>query len=340
MTDLETRAPGVLDLVFGYTAAQMVHVAARLDLADRLAPGPMTSAELAEATGTDRPSLYRLLRGLACFGVVLQTGPDSFALGPAGQSLRMDAPGSVRAMVLLLCSAETWRSWGELEHSVRTGEPAWDQVTGVPHFEFLAKHPEKAAVFNAAMAEYTRAAARGIIARGGFSRFGTVVDVGGGDGTLLAEILKAVPAARGVLFDLPAGLEPAVRTLSGAGVADRCDVIGGDFFTTVPGGADAYLLKSVLHDWDDDKAAEILRQCRTAMAPGGRVLAVEPVLPSTVDSPAVTGVVMSDLNMLVNTGGRERTADEFGTLFQAAGLELAAITGEDADFCVLEGRAR
>ncbi|HKN56360.1 MAG TPA: methyltransferase [Amycolatopsis sp.] len=340
MTDPQHHVPGVLDLVFGYTAAQMINVAARLELADHLARGPLTTDELAGLTGAHGPSLYRLLRGLACFGIVGQTGTGSFELGPAGRSLRSDAPDSVRAMVMLLCAGETWRSWGELEHSVRTGEPAWPRVTGVDHFEFMAKHPEKAAVFNSAMAEYTRAAAPGIIARGDFARFGTVVDVGGGDGTLLAEILKAVPNARGVLFDLPAGLDAAARTMATAGVADRCDVLGGDFFTMVPEGADAYLLKSVLHDWDDSRAEEILGRCRKAMAPGGAILVAEPVLPSTVDSPAVTGVVMSDLNMLVNTGGRERTATEFRGLFESAGLELAAITGEDADFCVLEGRAR
>lgn len=339
MTDLETRAPSVLDMVFGYTAAQMLNVAARLEIADRLAAGAMTSAELAAAARTDGPAMYRLLRGLACFGVVIETGPDLFTLGPAGESLRADAPHSVRAMVMLLCADETWRSWGQLEYSVRTGQPAWEKVTGVSNFEYLASNPQKSAEFNAAMAEYTRAAVPGILSRYDFSRLGNVVDVGGGDGTLLAELLRAVPGLRGTVFDLPAGVETARQTLAAAGVTDRSTVVSGDFFDTVPDGADGYLLKSVLHDWDDKKAVEILTQCRKAMAPGGVVLTIEPVLPPTVTSPAVIGVVMSDLNMLVNTGGRERTEAEFGELYAAAGLTLTSISGQEADFCVIEGRA-
>ncbi len=338
MSEQHGSMPSVLELVFGYTAAKMIDVAARLQVADHLAGGQRTTRELAETTGAHEQSLFRLLRGLACFGVVTQTGPDTFVLGPAGGQLRADTPGSIRSMVMLLCADETWRSWGELEYSVRTGQPAWDQVTGVPNFEYLAKHPEQAAVFNAAMAEYTRAAAPGIVGRHDFSRYATIVDVGGGDGSLLAEVLKAAPRTRGTVFDLPAGLDAASRTLAAAGVADRATVTAGDFFTSVPAGADAYLLKSVLHDWDDEKAARILRTCRDAMAPGGAVLAVEPGLPSTVDNPAVTGVVMSDLNMLVNTGGRERTLDEFRAVFTSAGLTLASVTGEGTDFCVLEGR--
>lgn len=338
MSEQHGPMPSVLELVFGYTAAKMIDVAARLRVADHLSGGQRTTGQLAAATGTHEPSLFRLLRGLACFGVVVQTGSDTFTLGPAGEQLRSDTPGSIRSMVMLLCADETWRSWGELEHSVRTGEPAWDQVTGVSNFEYLAKHPEQAAVFNSAMAEYTRAAAPGIIGRHDFSRYATIVDVGGGDGSLLAEILVAAPATRGTLFDLPAGLDAAGSTLAAAGVADRATVTAGDFFASVPAGAEAYLLKSVLHDWADEKAVRILRACRDAMAPGGAVLAVEPILPSTMDSPAVTGVVMSDLNMLVNTGGRERTRDEFRALFTAAGLELATVTGEGTDFCVLEGR--
>ncbi|MBO4206104.1 methyltransferase [Micromonospora echinofusca] len=332
------RMPSVLELVFGYTAAKMIDVAARLNLADHLAHGPRTVADLAAVTGAHEQSLYRLLRGLACFGVAEQTGPDTFALGPLGQQLRSDTPDSIRSMVMLLCADETWRSWGELEYSVRSGQPAWDQVNGVSNFEFLAKNPEKAAVFNAAMAEFTRAAAPGIVGRHDFTRYGTIVDIGGGDGSLLAEVLKAAPTTRGTLFDLPAGLAEAAGTLEAAGVADRVTVTAGDFFASVPKGADAYLLKSVLHDWDDEKAAQILRACRRAMATDGVVLAVEPVLPPLVAGPAAVGVVMSDLNMLVNTGGRERTLAEFRALFTAAGLNLVAVSGQDADFCVLEGR--
>lgn len=336
---MSDRMPSVLELVFGYTAAKMIDVAARLRVADHLAEGQLTIHELAERTETHEQSLFRLLRGLACFGVVVQTSPDTFTLGPGGQQLRSDTPESIRSMVMLLCADETWRSWGELEYSVRTGAPAWDQVIGVSNFEFLAKHPEQAAVFNAAMSEYTRAAIPGIIGRHDFTRYATIVDIGGGDGSLLAEILKASPTTRGTVFDLPAGVDGAARTFEAAGVADRATVTPGDFFATgVPAGAEAYLLKSVLHDWGDEKATQLLRTLRDAVAPGGAVLAVEPVLPATVENPAVTGIVMSDINMLVNTGGRERTLDEYRALFTAAGLELADVSGEGTDFCVLEGR--
>ncbi|OQO94692.1 hypothetical protein B1813_00885 [Saccharomonospora piscinae] len=332
----EHSPPSVLDIVFGYTAAPMMNVAARLEIADKLADGMKTSSELALATETHEPSMYRLLRALACFGVVTHTESDTFELGPAGSSLRSDSPDSVRSMVMLLCAEETWRSWGRLEHSVRTGDPAWDQVNGISHFDFLAQHPEHAETFNSAMAEYTKAATPGIVERYDFSRFSTLADIGGGDGTLLAAILKSAPAMRGTLFDLPAGIEGARRTLENAGVADRADIVSGDFFSSIPAGPEACVLKSVLHDWDDRKCVEILRRCREAMPGGGTVLVIEPVLPPHVSSPSIMGVVMSDLNMLVNTGGRERTEAEFRALFSAAGLSLTSLTGEGTDFCVLE----
>ncbi|HEX9335641.1 MAG TPA: methyltransferase [Pseudonocardiaceae bacterium] len=338
MSEGQTATPSVLEIIFGYGASQVVNVTARLGLADHLASGVGTTAELAAITGTDELSMHRLLRTLVCLGMVTQSAPDWFTLAPAGEPLRADVPYSLRQMAMLVCGEETWRSWGELEYSVRTGRPAYDRVTGLSSFEFLAKHPDHAAVFNQAMAGYTRAAAPAIIANGRFDRFDTLVDVGGGDGTLLAAILGANPGLRGMLYDLPAGVESADRTLSDAGVADRCDVTGGDFFVSVPEKADAYLLKSVLHDWNDERAVDVLRNCRRAMTPTSRILVVEPVLPPMV-SPELTGIVLSDLNMLVNTGGRERTEDEFRSLFTSAGLELNSVAGTGVDFRVLEGSA-
>jgi hypothetical protein len=337
MSDRQST-PSVLEIIFGYGASQVVNVAARLGIADRLAAGRTTGAELATATGTDPLSMRRLLRALVCLGLVTQTEPDRFELAPAGEPLRGDVPYSLRDMAILVCGDETWRSWGELEYSVRTGLPAWDQVTGLSQFEFMAKHPEQAAIFNRAMAGFSAGAAPAIIANGDFGRFDKLVDVGGGDGSLLAAILNANPSLQGVLFDLPAGIESAGQTLARAGVANRCQVTGGDFFASVPAGADAYLLKSVLHDWNDERATEILRNCRQAMSPYSTILVVEPVLPPTV-TPELTGIVLSDINMLVNTGGRERTEDEFRALFTAAGLELTAVNGEGVDFRVLEGLA-
>lgn len=328
--------PNVFDRVVGYAPAQIIAVAARLGIADQLAGGAMTSGELAAATGTHAPSLYRLLRALACLEVVAEVGPDRFELTPAGVALRSDAPGSIRALAMLLCSDEAWRSWGELEYSVRTGKPAWDRVTGMSAFEFFTQHPEQSATFNAAMAEYTRSVAPAIVAGYDFSRFATLVDIGGGDGTLIAAILNAVPGLGGVLFDLPAGVERSAKTLAAVGVADRCQVVTGDFFTSVPEGADAYLLKNVIHDWDDERAVAILRSCRRAMTAAGTLLLAEQVLPPQVESPEVTGMVLGDLQMLVLTGGRERTAEEFRALFTAAGFELTTIVAAGG-LCLIEG---
>jgi orsellinic acid C2-O-methyltransferase len=334
----ETSRPSLLDLAFGYMPAQILATAARLGLADHLAAGIRTSEELAAATGAHQPSLYRLLRAMACLGLVTEDSPGTFSLAPAGVPLRSDVPESMRALVMLFCGAEVWRAWGELEYSVRTGHTGWQKATGMTPFEFMAQHPELAATFNAAMADHTRSVAPAIVAGYDFGRFETVVDVGGGDGTLLAAILVAAPGVRGMLFDLPSGADTAPKILADAGVADRCEIVTGDFFASVPPGADCYLLKSVIHDWDDEQATAILRNCRAALPEHGRLLVVEPVLPASVD-PSVRAAVMSDLNMLVNTGGRERTEPEFRALFAAAGLDLTDVLGPlgDTNYRILEG---
>jgi hypothetical protein len=330
--------PAVLDMVFGFRNAQIIHAAARLGLADLLADGPRTSADLAKQTDTHQPSLYRLLRALAVLGVVAQIDADSFELAAGGEPLRADAPASVREIIMLFCGEAVWRVWGELLYSVRTGDYAWERVTGQPPFEYMADHPELSATFNAAMSEATRVAVPDIIAGCDFSRFRTLTDVGGGDGTLMAAILAAVPALKAVLFDLPAGLQRAGGNLEAAGVADRCQVVAGDFFESVPAGGDAYLLKSVIHDWDDDRATAILRRCREAMPPDGTLLLIEPILPPLIDSVEAAGTVMSDINMLIATGGRERTEEEFRALLTASGFSPATITGplSRARFRVIE----
>ncbi|WP_433328397.1 methyltransferase [Spirillospora sp. CA-294931] len=313
-----------LDMVFGYMPAQIIQVAAKLRIADLLAGGARTSGELAGEVGAHGPSLYRLLRALAALGAVTEVEHDRFELTADGARLREDAPDSIRGLVMLFCGDEVWASWGDLVHSVRTGEPAWDKVTGMSPFEFLATRPEQSATFNAAMAEHTRDVAPQLVEAYDFARFGTLADLGGGDGTLIASILAAVPAMRGVLFDLPAGAEGADATLKAAGVADRCRVVPGDFFASVPSGQDAYLLKSVIHDWDDERAAAILKRCREAVSRDGTLLVVEPVLPPVAGAES-RGTVMSDINMLVATGGRERTEAEFRALLTASGFAVTSI---------------
>lgn len=310
------------NVVYGYMPAQILHVGARLGVADELAGGPRTLEELATATGTHAPSLRRLMRGLACLNVVVERPGDTYELTEPGAQLRSDAPDSIRAAVLLFCSDAVWRSWGALEYSVRTGDIAWDHVHGVSVFDYMDTHKAEATTFNSAMADRTRAAVGKIIESYDFTRFTRLVDVGGGNGQLIARILASAPELRGVVFDQPAGVADARDTLSAAGVADRCDVAEGDFFSGVPEGGDAYLLKSVIHNWDDDKAATILRNCHDAMAEKGTLLLVERVMPARVDSPDVGRIVWSDVNMLVNTFGRERTEAEFRAVLGAAGFDL------------------
>lgn len=314
----------LVDSVFGFVPARVISATAELGLADLLAAGPRTSEELAAETGLHAPSLRRVLRLLTTVGVVAQVEPDRFELTELGGTLRSDVPESVRSFVTMLCDEWSWRSWGDLVPSLRTGEIAVDRVMGMPLFDYLGQHPEKAALFNKAMSDMTRTVAPAVVAGYDFSQFSTVVDVGGGNGTLLAQILEAAPGVQGVLFDLPAVLESAVPVLGAAGVTDRCRMVGGDFFVSVPEGGDAYVMKMIVHDWDDGKAVTILRNCRKAMTPEGRVLLVERVIPEMV-RPQDTQTLIIDLFMLIALGGRERTEAEYRDLLAQADLELIRV---------------
>ena len=314
----------LMSMLFGYFPPQVLHVAVRLGLPDQLAGGPRDADDLASATECDQGSLRRLLRALAALGVVEQTSAQAFALTSTGQLLRSDVPSSLRNYALLFCGEQVWQSWGDLEYSVRTGEPAWQRKYGPPFGPEFMK-PDFAAVFNAAMADGTKTAAPGVAAVGGFERFAAVADIGGGHGILLATILAAHPALHGVLFDLPGALAGAPQVLQAAGVADRCAVVAGDFFEAVPRAADAYLLKSVIHDWTDERATVLLASCRRAMSPEDTLLIVEPVLSAQPSQSELFSLSYSDINMMVCTGGRERTEQEFRSLLAAAGFELRRV---------------
>jgi hypothetical protein len=324
-------------MVTAYYVSRAIHVAAKLGIADLLAAGARGHDELARATSTDPDSLRRVLRLLAGAGVFTEEEDGKFALTPIGACLRSGVPGSMRAATLLF-GGITQQAWGDLLHSVETGEPAFRRVFGMDSFDYLAEHPDEAANFDAAMAGFTKRIATAVAEAYDFSPFHRIVDIGGGNGLLLAGILTAYPALAGIIFDLPhvaARAEEQIRELD---LADRCEIVGGDFFKEVPSGGDAYLLKHVIHDWNDDRATEILRNCRRAMGAEATLLIVEGVYPSRIDqSEESRGAAANDVNMLVCTGGRQRSEAEFRGLFDAAGFRLMRIVPAQAPVKVIEG---
>ncbi|WP_405085012.1 methyltransferase [Microbispora sp. NBC_01389] len=312
-------------MAFGYATSQILYAAVRLGVPDLLAEEAVPVARLAERTGSDPGALHRLLRALVVLGVAEEGEPGCFTLTPQGRPLCADHPWSMRSSLLLLGDPATWQAWGALTHSVRTGETAWDHAHGSPLFDHLARHPDLSAVFNRAMREGTERIAPALPKAYDFTGAQTVVDVGGGDGTLLAAVLAAVPGLKGILFDTAEGVAGADEGFRRAGLSDRCVIETGDFFEAVPGG-DVMLVKGVLHDWDDRRCVDLLRGCRRSIAADGRLLVLEPVMPSALGTPEAAGAVMSDIAMLVYTGGRERGRAEFADLLAAAGFDLTEVT--------------
>jgi hypothetical protein len=323
----------MISIAFGSLPAQAVAVAAQLGVIDHLASGPRTAAELARATGTHAPSLYRLLRALATMEVLAEDDEGRFSSTPLGDTLRSDAPGSVRAAVIMAGDPTFTRACGEMAHSVRTGAPAFDHVFGAPFFDYLSTHPEAGAIFNQGMANFSAVENPAIAAAYDFPPGARVVDVGGGHGGFLAEVLRAHPGVRGVLYDLPEVVRDATYLTP---LADRCEVLAGDFFSSVPGGADVYVVKRILHDWADDVCIRILRTLRGAMAAGGRVLAIDAVI-APAGQPDMNKV--SDLVIMVVAPGRERTEREFARLYGAAGLRLARVIPTASALSIVEGVA-
>jgi len=323
----------LLQMTNAFQVTQAIYVAATLGIADLLEDGPKSVDELAKTTRTPAPTLYRLLRALASVGIFIEAD-GRFGLTPLAEYLRTDTPGSLRAWAIHIGRPYTWSTWAYLLHSVRTGEPAFPEAFGMTPFEYWADHPEEAAVFNAAMTSLSSGVIDAIARSYDFSGIGVLLDVGGGEGGLLAAILAANPSLRGILFDQPHVVSTVGALLEQAGVADRCEVVGGSFFEAVPAGADGYLLKSVIHDWDDDAAIEILRLCRAAMDDRGKVLVVERIVrPGNDPDPAK----FSDLNMLVMLGAQERTADDFELLYAKAGFKLSNIIRTGSPYNIIEG---
>ena len=333
---METASPPELmnRMITGYWTTQALYVAAKLGIADLLIQGPRSADDLAQATKVHASSLYRLLRGLASLGVFAEDDLARFSLTPLAECLRSDTLGSQRALAIM-SGEEHYRAWGELLYSVQTGKTAFDKLYGMPVFDFLSKNLEQAKTFDAAMVGVHGRETAAMTDAYDFSGIAVLADIGGGNGSLLTTVLKKYPAMRGILYDMPGVTERAKANLHAAGVADRCQVIGGNFFESIPAGADAYLMRHIIHDWDDEKATTILRNVHQAMGKEGRLLLVEGVIPPGNDP--CFGKLL-DLTMLTLPGGKERTEEEYRTLFKAGGFQLNRIVPTKAEVSVIEGK--
>jgi hypothetical protein len=322
-------------MINGYWVTGAIHAAARLGVADDIADTARSVDELSRELNADAESLYRLLRALAGLGIFVEGPARAFAHTPLSLALRAGVPGSMQGLALMTGLMHQ-RAWPEIVHSVRTGRTAFEKVFGRPLFEQLGADAEQGAAFDAAMAGYTAATSAAAVAAYDFGGYRKIVDVGGGNGALLAAILPKAPEASGVIFDLPPVAERARAFLARQNLVGRCEVVAGDFFASVPAGGDAYTMKMILHDWDDERAIAILKNVRKAIRPDGRLLVIEAVIDP--QSGAGAPGKLLDLNMLVMTGGRERTADEFAALFRAGGFALDRIVPANPTVNVIEAR--
>lgn len=322
-------------MIYGFMLSQAIYVAANLGLADLLENGPRSSEELACATSMHAPSLYRVLRTLAAIGVFEETEPGLFGLTPLGETLRTGAEGSLRPLAVCMGGQCNWQAWGDILHSIKTGESAFEHVFGTGFFQHLDRHPDNARMFLEAMNCCAGLYNEAIVAGYDFSRFGKIVDIGGGQGKLVAAILKANPSTQGVLFDTPNQTPGAQRLFEQEEIADRCETITGDFLESVPEGGDAYLLKHIIHDWDDHRAIEILKNCHRSMSKDARLLLIEEII--TRDSEFAPAKVL-DIQQLLMPGGRERTREEYGKLLEAAGFELTAIIPTQSSLSIIESK--
>jgi len=318
MTSTQYNPSAVLQqMLGGATATSLLYIAAELGLCDILAAGPATGDELAACTNADAAVLTRVLRGLAVIGIVETDDARTYSLAPMGHALRSDVPDSVLPMARLMAHPIATRAWGGLLHSVKTGENAFEHAVGVDFMTYFVTHPAFAQTFNTFMGRTTAGVTPAVISAYDFTGIDTFVDVGGGDGTLLRAVLRSYPQANGLILDLPHAAAQAEQLIAQDNLGDRCRFVDGDFFRRVPAGADAYLLKSVLHDWDDDECVAILASVRAAMRVDSRLLIVERPLSMAPD------VVMSDLTMLTMLrGGRERSEEEYRALCARAGLSV------------------
>lgn len=323
----------MLQLISGFWISRCIYVTAKLGLADLVKDGPKTAPELAAATNTHAPSLSRVLRALACVGLVTQQD-GRFGDTPVLQTLRTDVKGTLRWFAMSELGEEHYPAWGEFLHSVRTGEIAFDHALGMDIWKYFAAHPDNAKIFNDSMSGITAQANEVIHPAYDFSGIGTLVDIGGGHGGLLTSILRRNPRMRGILFDAPPVIEGARSIVGQSDVADRCELIAGNFFESVPEGGDAHILKWIIHDWTDEQSVTILKNSHRALPENGKLILIEAVVP---ESSEMHFSKFMDLNMLVMTGGRERTEAEFRDLYERSGFRLTRIVPTESPFSVIEG---
>ncbi len=335
MTDIPPQAQ-LGQMITGYWTSQAIYAAAKFGIADLLTDGPMSVEELASATQTKPELLYRLLRALASVGIFAEDDERQFSLTPLAEPLRSDVQGSQRSLTLMM-GEDQYRAWGNLADTIQTGDNAYEKVIGVPIFDHLAEQPEKARIFDDAMTGIHGRETGAILDAYDFAGINVIADIGGGNGSKITAILQKYPEMRGILFDLPHVVERARPNIEAAELIDRCQLVSGDFFQSVPSGADAYVMRHIIHDWDDEKSLTILRNCHAVMAQGNKLLLVESVIPSGNDP--FMGKFL-DLTMMLIPGGKERTEDEYRELYDKAGFDLVRIVPTSTEVSVVEGIRR
>ena len=323
----------MFQMITGFWITQIIGVAAKLGIAEHLHGGAKSADELAHLTGCDPSALFRVLRAAASIGVFQISRGDRFSLTPLGETLRSDVPGSMREMAIMQASKGHWLPWGKLEDAVRTGTPQALSTLGCELFDHYARSPDEAAAFTGAMANLSAIVASEVAAHVDTSGMARAADIGGASGVIIAALLQKNPSLHGIVYDLPHVMASARQKLEAQGLLARCDVVAGDFFKSVP-AADLYVLKQILHDWNDEEATTILRNCAQAMTPRGRLVIVEMVIP---DDGSPSAAQLMDVNMLAILPGRERTQAEYSALLKRAGLRFERLVPTHSPFQILEG---
>lgn len=323
----------VIQMGTAHWLSKLIYTAAKLDLADKLADGPKSAAELAGPMGLHQPSLHRFMRSLAGFGILTSAGEGRFGLTPLGEALKTGAPGSARSTILTFGGPTIVKAFDQIDHSLKTGETGFEAEFGMPMFDYLAEHPDEASMFSESMVGFHGGETPAVAAAYDFSQFETIIDIGGATGNMLAAVLNRHSGPRGILYDMPHVVRDAPALLEAAGVSDRVTLESGSFFERVPAGGDAYILSHIVHDWNEDQCLTILGNVRKAMKPDGKVLIVEFVLPED-DTPHLGK--LADMVMLVIPGGQERTPTEYDELLGKAGFKMNRVVPTDSPVSVVE----